>query len=120
MVRRVGLLAILLSLSITPLAQDAAHARHRMANDPVLDDFGMQAAGVSPGELRMRRQAELDMARQRLQQVHQDTDQLVALAHQLKAALDSAGSQALSVDAIKKTHQIEKLAKQIRNKMKGF
>jgi len=49
-----------------------------------------------------------------------DTDQLLALATELKASVDKTTEDTLSLDVIKKTEEVEKLAKQVREKMRGY
>jgi hypothetical protein len=48
-----------------------------------------------------------------------DTDKLYQLATELKEAVDKSNENTLSLDVIRKTEEIEKLAKNVRNKMKG-
>jgi TolA-binding protein len=64
--------------------------------------------------------------RQAREQLHQhyadmkrDTDRLLQLATELKAQVDKAGEHTLSLEAIRKTEEIEKLARSVRNKMKA-
>ena len=61
------------------------------------------------------------MAKQRNQErfakIKKDTDQLLELATQLKQSVDAAGDQTLSLAVIRKAEQIEKLARQVRQKM---
>ena len=47
-----------------------------------------------------------------------DTEQLLALATQLKDEVDKTDKHTLSLDVIKRTTEIEKLAKSIRERMK--
>ncbi len=47
-----------------------------------------------------------------------DTDQLLALATELKAEVDKTDKYTLSLDVVKRTAEIEKLAKSIRERMK--
>lgn len=56
---------------------------------------------------------------QRQQEIVKDTAKLVDLTQQLKAELDKSGKDQMSLSAIKKTEEIEKLAKTIKEKMKG-
>ena len=51
--------------------------------------------------------------------VKKDTDHLLELATQLKKSVDEANDQTLSLEVIRKAEQIEKLAKQVRQKMAG-
>lgn len=48
-----------------------------------------------------------------------DTDKLLELATQLKQHVDSTGPNILSVDVVKQVQEIEKLAKSVKEKMKG-
>lgn len=48
-----------------------------------------------------------------------DTAQLLKLAQQLKASVDKTDRNVLSIEVIKKTKEIEKLAKEIREKMQN-
>ncbi len=55
----------------------------------------------------------------RQQEIKKDTDKLLELATELKEYVDKTNSDILSMDVIKKAEQIEKLAKSVREKMKG-
>ena len=48
-----------------------------------------------------------------------DTEKLLALANELKAAMDKTDKDTLSLDVVKKAEQIEKLAKSVKQKMKA-
>ena len=66
---------------------------------------------------------ERDMARQRNKErqkaLKQDTDKLLKLATELKEYVDKTNENILSMDVLKKTDEIEKLAKSVRDKMKA-
>lgn len=55
----------------------------------------------------------------RYQSLKADTDRLLQLATELKQSVDKANENTLSLDVIKKAEQVEKLAKQVKEKMKG-
>ncbi len=55
----------------------------------------------------------------RQQEIKKDTDQLLELATELKQYVDKTNSDILSMDVIKKAEQIEKLAKSVKERMKG-
>jgi len=59
------------------------------------------------------------MNHDRQTQLQRDTDQLMEMASDLKQQVDHTGPAILSMDVIKKAEKIEKLAKNIREKMKG-
>lgn len=56
---------------------------------------------------------------QRQQEIKKDTDKLLQLATELKQSVDKSTENTLSLDVIKKAEQIEKLAKSVKDKMKG-
>ena len=56
---------------------------------------------------------------QRQQEIKKDTDQLLDLATELKQYVDKTNENIISLDVIKKAEQIEKLAKSVKDKMKG-
>ena len=66
----------------------------------------------------MRHQAILRNA-QRQKDLVRDTQKLYALASQLKADVAKSNKDTLSIDVIKKADEIEKLAKSVKDKMKG-
>jgi hypothetical protein len=70
-----------------------------------------------------RQRMERDMAKkanqQRWEQLKRDTDNLLKLSTELKAYVDKANENTLSLDVIKKAEEIEKLAHSVKDKMKG-
>jgi len=56
---------------------------------------------------------------QRQQELKKDTEKLLELATELKQSVDRSNENTLSVDVIRKAEQIEKLAKSVKDKMKG-
>jgi hypothetical protein len=48
-----------------------------------------------------------------------DTDKLVKLATELKAYVDKSNENVLSLEVLKKAEEIEKLARSVKEKMKG-
>lgn len=55
----------------------------------------------------------------RQKQLVADTNKLLKLATELKAEVDKTNKDVLSVDVIKKADEIEKLAKSVKDRMKG-
>jgi hypothetical protein len=55
----------------------------------------------------------------RQKQIVSDTQKLVALANELQADVQKSNKDTLSLDVIRKADEIEKLAKSVREKMKG-
>lgn len=58
-------------------------------------------------------------AKERVAALKHDTDKLLKLSQELKESVDKSNENVLSVDVIKKAEEIEKLAKSVKEKMKG-
>ena len=58
-------------------------------------------------------------AKQRVAALKNDTDKLLKLSIELKAYVDKSDENVLSVDVIKRAEEIEKLARSVKDKMKG-
>ncbi len=56
---------------------------------------------------------------ERQKKLKADTDRLLELATELKQYVDRSNENVLSIDVVKKCEEIEKLSKDIKNKMKG-
>ena len=56
---------------------------------------------------------------QRQEEIRKDTEKLLELATELKQSVDRTTENTLSLDVVKKAEQIEKLAKAVKEKMKG-
>ena len=84
--------------------------------------FGFPGTTCAPeDQICKDREAAQEKARnkQRQEQLKKDTDKLYQLATELKNAVDKTNENILSVEVINKTDEIEKLAKDIRKKMKN-
>jgi hypothetical protein len=77
------------------------------------------ASAPTPADNEMQRRAAKQRNQERFAKIKKDTDQLLDLATQLKKSVDDANDQTLSLEVIRKAEQIEKLAKQVRQKMAG-
>ena len=69
--------------------------------------------------IQQRRELAKKANAQRQQDIKKDTDQLLDLATELKQYVDKTNENIISLDVIKKAEQIEKLAKSVKDKMKG-
>lgn len=54
----------------------------------------------------------------RQEQLVKDTNKLLALATELKSQVDKTNKNMLSVDVVKKAEEIEKLAKNVKDRMR--
>jgi hypothetical protein len=70
-------------------------------------------------EVQQRKAMEKKSNLERQQDIQKDTEKLLELATELKQAVDKSSENTLSLDVIKKAELIEKLAKQVKDKMKG-
>ncbi len=78
---------------------------------PVVDDPEVNARVTSD----MAKRA----AKERMAALKTDTDKLLKLSAELKQYVDKSNENVLSLDVIKKAEEIEKLAKSVKDKMKG-
>ncbi len=70
-------------------------------------------------EIEQRKEMTKKANLQRQQQLKKDAEKLLELATELKQYVDKSNENTLSLDVIKKADQIEKLAKSVKDKMKG-
>jgi hypothetical protein len=59
------------------------------------------------------------IAKEQHEQALKDADDLVSLAQQLRDEIQKAGNYVVPLDAVKRTEQIEKLAKRVRGRLKS-
>jgi hypothetical protein len=68
---------------------------------------------------RINREQQKALQKRNYEQLKADTDKLLELATELKAYVDKSNEDVLSYDVVKKAEQIEKLAKSVKEKMRG-
>ena len=77
----------------------------------------------TPAEIEWENQqkvnAQKKLGEQRQRDIKNDTDKLLQLATELKQYVDKTDKNTLSLDVIRKADEIEKLAKAVKDKMKG-
>lgn len=66
-----------------------------------------------------REQQSIARNSERQKKLAEDTTKLLALATELKEQVDKTNKDILSVDVVKKADEIEKLAKSVKDRMKG-
>ena len=99
-------------------ALTAATPQSEMQLPPHSGDLGQQRQ-PDAAERKMREEQQKKFNQQRQADLKRDTDKLLLLATQLKQAVDKSNENTLSLDVIKKAGEIEKLAKSVREKMRG-
>lgn len=85
---------------------------------PHTGDLGQQRQPDEERKLEREQQKKRNQERQA--QLQRDTDKLLLLATQLKQEVNKSNENTLSLDVIKKAGEIEKLAKSVREKMRGY
>lgn len=106
---RVRLLAQTAGPEIIPHGQRPLNQRPDTLGQPPRD----------PEELRRMKEQEKALNKERFDSLKRDTDKLLVLATELKQNVEKSSENTLSIDVIRKAEEIEKLAKQVREKMRG-
>ncbi|HYM78644.1 MAG TPA: hypothetical protein VE377_21925 [Candidatus Dormibacteraeota bacterium] len=103
-------LFFLFLFSLPSLAQRQTRAQQE-ANSPLTSEDEARA--------RIAHDMEKKAAKERVAALKNDTDKLLKLSVELKSYVDKSDENVLSLDVIKKADEIEKLAKSVKEKMKG-
>ena len=101
---------LLLFLRFPAFTQQPVPHSQQDVNHPFDDD---------EARARIARDMEKKAAKQRVAALKTDTDRLLKLSLELKEYVDKSNENVLSLEVIKKADEIEKLAKSVRDKMKG-
>jgi hypothetical protein len=83
---------------------------------PPIDGRNPETDPLAP---RMEEQQARSRNSERQKKLMADTDKLLLLATDLKQQVDKTNKDVLSVDVVKKAEEIEKLAKSVKERMKG-
>ena len=82
-------------------------------------DMGTPMTDEDETRARITHDMEKKAAKERVAALKNDTDKLLKLSIELKSYVDKSNENVLSVDVVKKAEEIEKLAKSVKDKMKG-
>jgi hypothetical protein len=83
--------------------------------------FGQERnAQPDPDEVKREKDRLKNLKKENFASIKKDTDKLLALATELKQNVDQASEDKLSLEVIRKTDEIEKLSKKVRDKMKSL
>jgi hypothetical protein len=91
-------------------------------SQPVQPDYSGQlpiSRDQSEWEIQQRKTMAKKANLQRQAEIKKDTEKLLELATELKQEVDKSNENTLSLGVIRKAEQIEKLAKSVKEKMKG-
>ena len=107
------ILLFILLLSFPCFAQTPGFPRQSSAdpNSPTADE--------DETRVRIAHDMEKKAAKDRVAALKNDTDKLVKLSMELKSYVEKSDENVLSLSVIKKAEEIEKLAKSVKDKMKG-
>lgn len=111
---RALLLAILLTMGAAPARPQQPRPPFPANNDPLDLNRDKDAAAERLATTQARAQST-----ERQKRLVADTDKLLTLATQLKEQVGKSDKNTLSLDVIKKAEEIEKLARSVKEKMKG-
>ena len=105
-------------LNLPAIAQDSQQSPP-LAQPPSKRD--LPTVPNDDNDIRTRMAVELakKAAKERVAALKTDTDKLLKLSVELKSYVDKSDENVLSLDVIKKAEEIEKLAKSVKDKMKG-
>lgn len=108
----------LCTLVCTLLALTGAASAQQIHLPPAVSQGqGMGDVPVTQGNEVQRQQA-LAANAQRQAEIRRDSEKMTELTQELNSYLQKNGNAVMSLDAVKKAEQIEKLAKSVRSKMK--
>ncbi|MGO9086193.1 MAG: hypothetical protein ACLQBK_13285 [Candidatus Sulfotelmatobacter sp.] len=82
-------------------------------------DIGLPPANGDDTREQLEHDLAKKAAKERVAALKTDTDKLLKLSVELKQYVDKSDENVLSLDVIKKADEIEKLAKSVKDKMKG-
>ena len=85
-------------------------------------DTPLQREQSPPSEqdVRLQRERAKKLNQDRHAALQRDTDKLLKLTTELKDYVDKSNENVLSLDVVKKAEEIEKLARSVKDKMKGY
>jgi cell division septation protein DedD len=108
--RRSALLGCIASVLLTAKGRDGQDQDRRLPIPPNPDEDTKLPNGKSQKN---------EIAKQAHEQALKDANDLVAAAQQLRDELQNSGKYVVSMSSVKKTEEIEKLARRIRGRLKG-
>jgi hypothetical protein len=119
---RLGVGAVSVLLILGPSANSQNSTMPPMQPPPSMQPSAPFGEPANPADPMARRQQErMEKARNsdRQKQLERDTDKLLELAKELKDEVSKSNKDTLSVDVVKKAAEIEKLAKSVKDRMRG-
>jgi hypothetical protein len=121
-VTRILLLSLLMTASVAQQGGNTGGSRGARPGPPTtIPDVTMGAPDDRPGtfDATMENQRAKMRNEDRQKRLVEDTHKLLTLANQLKEEVDKSSKDTMSITVIKKAEEIEKLAKSVKERMKG-
>lgn len=100
-------------------ASGAAEPPQTRRTTPLSGDLSTAPADEDDARSRITRDMEKKAAKERVAALKTDTDKLLKLSVELKSYVDKSNENVLSLEVVKKAEEIEKLARSVKDKMKG-
>jgi len=91
----------------------------RLPPSPTGSDVNPPLTDAEEARARITSEMAKKAAKERVAALKHDTDKLLKLSVELKQSVDKSDENVLSLDVIKKAEEIEKLARSVKEKMKG-
>lgn len=92
-----------------------ASSRAQRSTPPPTADAGPQAEM----NLEIQRNMQKQRQKKRFEEMQRDSQKLLELATELKQYVDKSGEQILSVEVLRKAEEMEKLARRVKENMRG-
>ncbi len=110
---------VFLCVFALPSFAPSAMARPQRQNPPAPPPITSPTPDEDEAHARITADMAKRAAKERAAAIKSDTDKLLRLSVELKQSVDKSGENVLSLDVIKKAEEIEKLARNVKEKMKG-
>ena len=110
---------LLLCVSCMPVLSRLGFAQTSISAQSPRQDVTAPIANEDEARNRIANEMAKKAAKDRVVALKHDTDKLLKLSVELKEFVDKSDENVLSVDVIRKADEIEKLAKSVKEKMKG-
>jgi hypothetical protein len=117
--RNLALLLVFLFLGLLSAGEMATPVSAQVQHDPQFETERNQRKNEDWLQQRMERQQEKALNKQRQKELVRDTKKLLKLATELEEYVDKTDENVMSMEVIRKAEEIEKLAKSVKEKMKG-
>ncbi len=106
--RFVGVITLLLSFCLAP---------GRAQREPIPNST--DPADHAELEAELQRKLQIQQQKKRFEDMKRDSQKLLQLATELKQYVDKSGEDMLSLEVLRKAEEMEKLARQVKNNMRG-